>query len=300
MPLDALTLRPEIDEPSLRLQRAYAGHVLTLRGSLPDADAARVPDVDLLHLAVPADGVVDVGQAVRVTERVPTPPVAAFLGTLPVPIDAQRNVDDYSYSFRITIPEGIKPEPTELLLRWPSRTIRAAPRLRLRQAAAVASFELLDREGAPEQWVRIGRFDVEVVEVEFGDVRAPVFRRRNGVLEAVVPYINQPCLVRVTTQDGRTRRSDHAFAPEADDYGEDWVTVPDLGSCHLAEVSEVHVANGEGVKEGDPLVTLDTDDDSISIEAPRTGTVRDLQVEVGARVVEGAPLLRIEAAPVAA
>lgn len=300
MPMDALTLRPEIDEPSLRLQRAYAGHVLTLRGSLPDADAARVPDVDLLHLAVPADGLVDVGQTVRVHERVPTPPVAAFLGTLPVSIDAQRNVDDYSYSFRITIPEGIKAEPTELQLRWPSRTIRAAPRLRLRQAAAVASFELLDREGAPEQWIRIGRFEVQPVEVEFGDARAETFRWRGGVLEAVVPYVDQPCLVRVTTQDGRTRRSEQFFVPESDDYGEDWVTVPDLDSCRVAVVSEVHVANGEGVREGDPLVTLDTDHASLPIEAPRTGTVWDLRVEVGARVVQGAPLLRIEAAPVAA
>lgn len=297
-------LRPVIDEHSLKLQREYAGHVLTMRGSLPSADAAAAPDVDALNLVLPADGLVDTGQRVAVLEALPTPPVAAFLGTLSVPIEAQSVPDpDHPglsvYSVKLVIPAGAKPEPTAVQLRWPSRGIGALPLVQVRQPAAVTSFKLLQREGSPDQWAQIGRFDAKPVEVEFGDTIAKAFEWRDGFLFAVVPNRAGRALVRVTTNDGRTRRSDELFSSNVDIYGEDWLKVTDLGRYDAATINAVHVASGNGVKAADPVVTLKAGKDTFVVRAPAACTVRDVRAEPGASVVKGTPLVRTEPVAVA-
>ncbi|MDR3630959.1 MAG: dihydrolipoamide acetyltransferase family protein [Desulfocapsaceae bacterium] len=66
-------------------------------------------------------------------------------------------------------------------------------------------------------------------------------------------------------------------------------TLPDLGEgVHEAEVLAVHVDVGQQVREGDPLLEVETDKAAVEIPSPFTGTVAEVLVKEGdsARVGE--------------
>lgn len=215
----------ELDAPTLKLQRDYAGHVLTLRGSLPNADRTAEPgdEVKELTLKVAADGVVNAGDRIEVRERLPSPPVTAFAGPLAMAILAQRDPRNGTHTVSLVVPAGIKPEGYQVRLQWPSgRTIPAKPVLRSEKPLLHLPFELLDRQGRPGDVIRIARTDdlktkpEDIVAVEIGDVFVPEggFAVADGVLHACVPDGAERGRVRVLTARGTHCRSKQLFEPQ--------------------------------------------------------------------------------------
>ena len=74
------------------------------------------------------------------------------------------------------------------------------------------------------------------------------------------------------------------------------VRVPDIGDFQDVEVIEVLVAPGDRVTAEQSLITLESDKATMEIPSPRAGVVRELAIQVGARVSEGALILRLEPA----
>jgi pyruvate dehydrogenase E2 component (dihydrolipoamide acetyltransferase) len=72
------------------------------------------------------------------------------------------------------------------------------------------------------------------------------------------------------------------------------VLVPDIGDFADVPVIEVLVSPGDIVAPEDPLVTLESDKATMDVPAPFAGTVRELLVNIGDRVSEGAQLLTLE------
>jgi pyruvate dehydrogenase E2 component (dihydrolipoamide acetyltransferase) len=72
------------------------------------------------------------------------------------------------------------------------------------------------------------------------------------------------------------------------------VPVPDIGDFEDVPVIEVLVAVGDEVAAEQPLVTLESDKASMDVPAPAAGVVKELKVEVGSKVSEGATLLLLE------
>jgi 3-methylcrotonyl-CoA carboxylase alpha subunit len=58
-------------------------------------------------------------------------------------------------------------------------------------------------------------------------------------------------------------------------------------------VLQVHPALGEQVSAGDPLLVLDAMKMENTIQAPRSGTVAEISIDVGDTVLQGALLLRL-------
>ena len=74
------------------------------------------------------------------------------------------------------------------------------------------------------------------------------------------------------------------------------VRVPDLGDFGEVPVVEVLVGPGDAVREEQALVTLESDKATMDVPAPRDGIVKELNVQVGDRVSQGALLLSLDAA----
>lgn len=214
----------ELDAATQKLQRDYAGHVLTLRGALPNADRTTEPgdEVKELTLKVPADGVVKPGDRVEVREQLPSAPVTAFAGPLPVQVLAQHDPQRRTWTVFLVVPEGLKPEGYQVRLQWPSsRSIPAKPLLRSAKPQLHLAFDLIDREGRPGEEIRVARIEdlkakpEEIVAVEIGDafVAEGGFRVAEGVLRARVPDKAERGLVRVVTAKGTHCRSNQPFEP---------------------------------------------------------------------------------------
>jgi dihydrolipoamide dehydrogenase len=78
------------------------------------------------------------------------------------------------------------------------------------------------------------------------------------------------------------------------------VRVPALGDYKDVPVVAVLVQPGDTVAENDSLVTLESDKATMDVPAPFAGVVREVLVKPGERIGEGALLMRVEAAGVAA
>jgi pyruvate dehydrogenase E2 component (dihydrolipoamide acetyltransferase) len=73
--------------------------------------------------------------------------------------------------------------------------------------------------------------------------------------------------------------------------------LPDLGEgIHEGEIVEVFVAPGDSVKEGDPLMEVETDKAVTAIPSPATGRVAEVRVKAGDVVHVGDVLVVFEAA----
>ena len=62
------------------------------------------------------------------------------------------------------------------------------------------------------------------------------------------------------------------------------IRIPDIGDFADVPVIEVHVAPGDVVAAGDPLITLESDKATMDIPAPVAGTIAGVRVTVGDRV----------------
>jgi pyruvate dehydrogenase E2 component (dihydrolipoamide acetyltransferase) len=77
--------------------------------------------------------------------------------------------------------------------------------------------------------------------------------------------------------------------------------LPDIGEgVHEGEIAAWHVAAGDRVAEDDPIVDVMTDKASVTIGAPRAGTIGTLRFDVGATAHVGDVLVEIETEDAAA
>jgi dihydrolipoamide dehydrogenase len=72
------------------------------------------------------------------------------------------------------------------------------------------------------------------------------------------------------------------------------ILIPDIGDFEDVEVIEVLVSAGDTVAAEDSLITIESDKASMEIPSPHAGIVRELFVELGNRVSEGARVLKLE------
>ncbi|MDJ0698227.1 MAG: dihydrolipoyllysine-residue acetyltransferase [Woeseiaceae bacterium] len=73
------------------------------------------------------------------------------------------------------------------------------------------------------------------------------------------------------------------------------LVVPHIGDFADVEIIEVHVAAGQDVAVEDPLITLETDKAAMDVPAVVAGTIKEVFVNVGDKVSEGASIGLIEA-----
>ncbi len=71
------------------------------------------------------------------------------------------------------------------------------------------------------------------------------------------------------------------------------VAVPDIGDFDDVPVIEILVSVGDSVSAEDPLVTLESDKATMDVPAPASGTVREIHVAIGEHVSQGSPLLAL-------
>ncbi len=72
------------------------------------------------------------------------------------------------------------------------------------------------------------------------------------------------------------------------------IKVPNIGDFKSVEIIEVLVKNGEEIKKGDPLITLESDKSSVEVPSPLSGKVLNINVKIGDKVSEGDAVLEID------
>ncbi|NHC07969.1 dihydrolipoyl dehydrogenase [Azonexus fungiphilus] len=73
------------------------------------------------------------------------------------------------------------------------------------------------------------------------------------------------------------------------------VKVPDIGDFDSVPVIELFVKVGDPIKVDEAIVTLESDKATMDVPSPVAGTVREVLVQVGSKVGEGALLIKVEA-----
>ena len=77
------------------------------------------------------------------------------------------------------------------------------------------------------------------------------------------------------------------------------VKVPDIGDFTDVPIIEVLVKPGDAVKAEEPLITLESDKATMDVPSPAAGIVREIRVQVGDKVSEGALILLLDSAEAA-
>ena len=72
------------------------------------------------------------------------------------------------------------------------------------------------------------------------------------------------------------------------------IKVPNIGDFKSVEIIEVLVKNGEEIKKGDPLITLESDKSSVEVPSPLSGKILNINVKIGDKVSEGDTVLEID------
>jgi len=72
------------------------------------------------------------------------------------------------------------------------------------------------------------------------------------------------------------------------------VKVPDIGDFSDVPVIDLFVKAGDAIRVDDAIVTLESDKATMDVPSPVAGTVREVLVQVGSKVSEGALLLKVE------
>ena len=63
------------------------------------------------------------------------------------------------------------------------------------------------------------------------------------------------------------------------------ILVPDIGNFDSVDVIEVIAKIGDVIKKDDPLITLESDKASMDIPAPSAGTVKEILLKVGDKII---------------
>ena len=78
------------------------------------------------------------------------------------------------------------------------------------------------------------------------------------------------------------------------------VKVPDIGDFAEVPVIELFVKVGDSIKVDDAIVTLESDKATMDVPSPVEGVVKEVLVQLGAKVAEGALLIKVETGAAAA
>ncbi len=78
------------------------------------------------------------------------------------------------------------------------------------------------------------------------------------------------------------------------------VKVPDIGDFSDVPVIDLFVKVGDTIKVDDAIVTLESDKATMDVPSPVAGTVKEVLVQLGSKVSEGALLIKVEAGAAAA
>ena len=73
------------------------------------------------------------------------------------------------------------------------------------------------------------------------------------------------------------------------------VKVPDIGDFSDVPVIDLFVKVGDTIKVDDAIATLESDKATMDVPSPVAGTVKEVLVQLGSRVSEGALLIKVEA-----
>ena len=73
------------------------------------------------------------------------------------------------------------------------------------------------------------------------------------------------------------------------------VKVPDIGDFKDVEVIEVLVKAGDAIEKEQSLITLESDKATMEIPSPQAGVVKELKLQLGDKVSQGALILLLEA-----
>lgn len=73
------------------------------------------------------------------------------------------------------------------------------------------------------------------------------------------------------------------------------ILVPDIGDFDSVDVIDVLVKAGDTVEKEDSLITVESDKASMDIPSPQAGTVKEVKVNVGDQIAQGALILLVEA-----
>ena len=72
------------------------------------------------------------------------------------------------------------------------------------------------------------------------------------------------------------------------------VTVPDIGDFDMVEVIEVLVKSGDTIALEDPLITMESDNASMDVPSPFSGTVKELKIKAGDKVSQNDLILTLK------
>ena len=78
------------------------------------------------------------------------------------------------------------------------------------------------------------------------------------------------------------------------------VKVPDIGDFDAVPIIELFVKVGDTIKVDDAIATLESDKATMDVPSSAAGVVKEVLVQLGSRVSEGAVLIKLEAAGAAA
>ncbi|HNE17124.1 MAG TPA: dihydrolipoamide acetyltransferase, partial [Rhodocyclaceae bacterium] len=78
------------------------------------------------------------------------------------------------------------------------------------------------------------------------------------------------------------------------------VKVPDIGDFSDVPVIELFVKVGDTIKVDDAIATLESDKATMDVPSSAAGVVKEVLVQLGSKVSEGAVLIKVEAAGAAA
>jgi dihydrolipoamide dehydrogenase len=78
------------------------------------------------------------------------------------------------------------------------------------------------------------------------------------------------------------------------------VKVPDIGDFDSVPVIDLFVKVGDSIKVDDAICTLESDKATMDVPSPVAGTVKEVLVQLGAKVSEGTLLIKVEAGAAAA
>ena len=78
------------------------------------------------------------------------------------------------------------------------------------------------------------------------------------------------------------------------------VKVPDIGDFDSVPVIDLFVKVGDTVKVDDAICTLESDKATMDVPSPVEGTVKEVFVQLGSKVSEGAVLIKVESGAAAA
>lgn len=199
-------LGPEIPQPALDAQRAYAAHVLLLRGYVQDSGSG--PPEPPRHPFELVDRYVSPGQDIRVRTEFRSPPLAAFVDNFAVPMRVESDPVAGTVRVTLTAPGGTRGGPVRLL--WPRTLLYSTEPVWI----ASERLEMRDHEAPVGGDLIIGLFPERPSEVHIGwkEVPANHIHWENRLLKVRVPDDASPGPVLVVTPT-RVYQSEHPFRP---------------------------------------------------------------------------------------